>query len=423
MPLYEFGVGDVFYSQIKTHPSSSFFIYLGSIYYNNKATEAGSFVANVCGVPTGHVSLFELNVDRASSATGRVIGPSQSVDSHENVPDTGLIYPFVHKGSSKLAFKEIKRGNFISDYLPGAVITSSYQMSSSIVRRFYNETPKYFFTTNKTGSAIRNSVDYAARLGQHYSLTGNVDDTGINVIDIPSVFYGSEIKKGTVKLDYYITGTLAGSLRDKYFNGALIQEAGTYSSAKDGEIGGVVLYEEGLILLTGSWQMEALEDGVLGTYEYDGTTAVSTVPSWLNYAFGANEVNYNSAGSPGKANSSASFVLDFAGTQKVPTVTMLAHANRGELNYTNNPTYIDNSVIKAKAATTGSYFYGEKEFTIKNIHSASYSDPTGSLKKTTYITKVGIYDDKKKLIGIASVAKPVKKTEDRDLTFKLKLDI
>jgi hypothetical protein len=60
---------------------------------------------------------------------------------------------------------------------------------------------------------------------------------------------------------------------------------------------------------------------------------------------------------------------------------------------------------------------------IKNVHSASYSDPSGSLKKTTYITKVGIYDDKKKLIGIASVAKPVKKTEERDLTFKLKLDI
>ena len=61
--------------------------------------------------------------------------------------------------------------------------------------------------------------------------------------------------------------------------------------------------------------------------------------------------------------------------------------------------------------------------TITNINSASYADPTGSLKKTTYITKVGIYDDKKRLIGIASVARPVKKTEERDLTFKLKMDI
>ena len=70
-----------------------------------------------------------------------------------------------------------------------------------------------------------------------------------------------------------------------------------------------------------------------------------------------------------------------------------------------------------------SYYYREVAKPIKNVHSSSYADPTGSLKKTTYITKVGIYDDKKKLIGIASVAKPVKKTEERDLTFKLKLDI
>ena len=101
---------------------------------------------------------------------------------------------------------------------------------------------------------------------------------------------------------------------------------------------------------------------------------------------------------------------------------MLANANRGELNYTNNPTYIEFGQTGINPVTS-STFFGEQQLNIKNIHSSSYSDPTGSLKKTTYITKVGIYDDKKKLIGIASVAKPVKKTEDRDLTFKLKLDI
>jgi hypothetical protein len=102
---------------------------------------------------------------------------------------------------------------------------------------------------------------------------------------------------------------------------------------------------------------------------------------------------------------------------------MLANANRGELNYSNNPTYAQSSSVAFMRPITGSNLYHEQARTIKNTHSSSYSDPTGSLEKTTYITKVGIYDDNKKLIGIASVAKPVKKTEDRDLTFKLKLDI
>ena len=119
---------------------------------------------------------------------------------------------------------------------------------------------------------------------------------------------------------------------------------------------------------------------------------------------------------------SASFGLDFAGTHKIPTVTMLANANRGELNYTNNPTYIEYGQV-AYNPVTSSTFFGEQALNIKNIHSASYTDPTGSLKKTTYITKIGVYDENKKLIGVASVAKPVKKTEERDLTFKLKLDI
>ena len=59
---------------------------------------------------------------------------------------------------------------------------------------------------------------------------------------------------------------------------------------------------------------------------------------------------------------------------------------------------------------------------IKNTVSSAYVDPTGSFKKVTYITTVGLYDIDKNLIGIAKVAKPVKKLEERELTFKLKLD-
>ena len=67
MPLYKFGDGDLFYNQLKAHPSSSFFINDSRIFYNNKATEPGSFAANATNVPVGHISLFEYNVDRAEA--------------------------------------------------------------------------------------------------------------------------------------------------------------------------------------------------------------------------------------------------------------------------------------------------------------------------------------------------------------------
>ena len=46
-----------------------------------------------------------------------------------------------------------------------------------------------------------------------------------------------------------------------------------------------------------------------------------------------------------------------------------------------------------------------------------------SFEKTTYISKVGVFDKNKNLIGVAKVATPVKKTVNRDFTFKMKLDI
>ena len=50
-------------------------------------------------------------------------------------------------------------------------------------------------------------------------------------------------------------------------------------------------------------------------------------------------------------------------------------------------------------------------------------DPTGAFQKETYITKIGIYDDEKNLIAITHLSKPMRKLEDRDYIFKLKLDV
>jgi len=98
----------------------------------------------------------------------------------------------------------------------------------------------------------------------------------------------------------------------------------------------------------------------------------------------------------------------------------MAHADRAEFNHSNNPTYVSSG--QGKSYQTGTMSIVEPELSIKNVVSSSYPDPTGSFEKTTYITKVGIYDENKNLVGIATVAKPIKKIADRNLTFKLKLD-
>jgi len=306
--------------------------------------------------------------------------------------------------------------------MDGDVITGSYQMSASITRKRYLASHN-FNDAGVTGSALKNSLSYASRMGPHYDFPSG-SSVATNVIEIPSIFYGSQIKKGSVDLKYYMTGTLMGRLKDSRQDGALIQSEGTEGSAHDGQIAGVVLYKEGFIVLTGSWNLATTfgDGGGLDDIDQTGTAISSANGSWLNFGLGANDkVNLTATKGFSKTNASASFGVSFAGTHKIPNVTMLAHANKGELNYSNNLTYI--SASQTSIATTGSHLYIETEKVIKNTHSSSYADPTGSLRKITYITKVGIYDEKKKLIGVASLAKPVKKTENRDLTFKLKLDI
>ena len=73
---------------------------------------------------------------------------------------------------------------------------------------------------------------------------------------------------------------------------------------------------------------------------------------------------------------------------------------------------------------SSSTFYAENEqVKVKNIVKSVYNNYTASFQRETYISEIGIYDKDRNLIAIAKTANPIKKTEDRALTFKLKLDI
>jgi hypothetical protein len=235
------------------------------------------------------------------------------------------------------------------------------------------------------------------------------------MVNIPSIFYGSSIKKGSVSLKYYTTGTLTAELRDDKKNGQLRQVLSS-SNADSGSVAGVVLYNEGILLLTGSWDLDSL-DQRLPREDLVGSSVVRK-PRWYDFSL------TGSSGVPLSGLTGSSFEMFLSGTQIVPTVTMFANANKGEVNYSNNPSSlsyapIENSLIN----TSGSNSYIEpSDIQIKNIVSASYSSPEPEFEKTVYINSVGIYDENKNLIAVAKMAKPVRKRNSDDLTFKLKLD-
>ena len=284
----------------------------------------------------------------------------------------------------------------------GTVITSSYNMSASISRFHYSTTSR-----NRI-KALKNVFNYYSNISPHYQYSselGNKEAQTISLITIPSIFYGSSIKKGSVKLRFYVTGTLVGELQDSRYNGDLIQ-VGPIGSTGSGSVAGSVLYNEGFISLTGSWVIDN------NTIQYD----TATTGKWIHFGYGANDGN-----NMVPTSLSSSYSLEFSGVNKIQTMTMFAHAKYGELNHSNNPTYVlSPSSIKN---TSPSLKYVETVKQIKNIVSSSFTDQAPKFEKTVYISKVGIYDKDKNLIGIAKMATPVRKTETDQYTFKLKLDI
>lgn len=405
MAYKKFKNNDIFYNTLELHPECDFVVYDSRIYLNDRGLIVGASASNAGDIPTGHVSLYELNVDRATG---------------------NKIYPYITKNSSLSSFKTVSTSNFNSSFAYGNIISSSYPMSSSIVREFFG-----FVATSRTGSAnhltaLVNTLDYYQAMSNHYAFDGPKGNKGtqnVNLISIPSIIYGSQIKKGTVDLRFYVSGTLIGQLTDPNRNGELIQ-VGPSDSEESGSVAGVVLYNEGFIILTGSWNLSA---GVYANFAGEKYTggASAVAPKWIYFGAGAND---GIAGGTGNIYSS-SFGLNFKGTTNVQTLTMFAHAQKGEFNHSNNPTFkasgSDGGLpLHSPTPSTSSMGYVEaSNIGIRNIASSSYPDPTGSFKKITYISSIGIYDDKKNLIGIAKIATPVKKTEDREFTFKLKLDI
>ena len=260
--------------------------------------------------------------------------------------------------------------------------------------------------------ALKNTLNYYSINSKHYTFSSSLGDKSqqeLTLISIPSVFFDSGIRKNSVKLDFYISGTLVARCEDLHRNGELIQTSGTTYAQNNGSgsVAGVVLYNEGFVLLTGSWS--------LTEKSFDFGPGAGNIGTWKDFAAGANDGNTD-------VTPSASFALSFQGTNYINTVSMLCDAPLGELNYSSNPTYINHSSITSSITSSTGYSQSDT-VTIKNTVSSSFYNYDEDFKPQTFISKIGIYDENKNLIAIAKLSKPIKKAEDIEYTFRLKLDI
>lgn len=397
MALFKFHDDDIFINTIEAYPEFRFMVHSGTVVIDNVPDMTGSNLANIHDVSSGHVSLYQRNIDRF---------PGQKQ------------YAQILKAGYRHSFKTYTEAqhNVWFNY-DGQFITSSYNHSASISRNYFDiDSPANRLHLR----AIKNALNENKIFSPHYAYKNPSRDfqtVDVNLISVPSIFYGQQIKKGTACLRFYVTGSLIGELKDERKNGELVQ-VGPAGSPMSGTVAGVVLYEQGIFVLTASHALAHR------TVDYKGDGSANDNPNWTYFgAYMHSPASINSGnGIPASALES-SFTIDYQGITQKQTMMMMAHARSGDINHSNNPTYKDTAHPNLTAFKSSSYQYVEPEIPVKNIVHTSLTDQVPQFQKETYITKVALYDEKKNLIGVAKVAVPVRKTEDRQYTFKLKLDI
>jgi len=422
--LRTFEQEDVLVNTLVTYPQFEWIMLSGNVYLNDRRFSGFD-------IKTGTINLFEMNVDRG----------------------VGLINPYVIKNGDMWRFGSITTSSF-DEQTYGTKLTGAYPYTSSISREYVfpltdslsgSVTPQgqliplpnarlksaantdrqnFYWESRKRILPLRNAMESYQKLSPEFKFTGSYQCGAVNMISIPSIAYGSNIEKGSVSLKFYFTGSLVDYAVDKNNNGVLYSTRGPTS----GSSVGVVLYNEGFVLLTNETIIG--QGGEQDTYTA-GLPSQPKRPRWTyfgSYATGSSHAS-------GSTVSSSLFSLSYRGINPVPNMTMFADAPAGELNNSQNMTWLS-------ASTTGStpslsiknwrensvYYdsgtYAEPEFLkIKNTVKSQYQNYNEEFEKQVFISQIGIFDEKKNLIGIAKLANPVLKKESDSFTFKIKLDL
>lgn len=428
-PSYKFKKDDVFLSYLKANPKFKIHFYFNKAKINNGLDIDPSLY------DTDVISVYDNN------HSGSVIKPTYVKDSQNP-------FHFFDDGLSEESYNDLKEGTIYS----GSYIV----LTSSLTKEYIKKTGGVAVLTNgvtsqttldKLGS-LKNIYDYYRYLSPKFNFdeyiaqnSGLPNASGdvipipdyITFIEIPRLYKGNKIKEGSLKLSFYYTGSLVAEATDYKKNGELYETSGSNT----GSIIGTVLYPEGLIVLTASYSLNSsLLDGYLSPKVIPSPSTLDAgwkdTPKWIHFmSYQSHITKASSAQSQSYAPASSSYTIEFEGETVVPTYTMFCHADKNDLMWSNNPSFIQNTSSFSNKnynqiyiATTGSKKYEEKDkIPIKNIVSSSFSNYSESFSPITYISKIGIYDKDGDLIAVTNLSNPVKKTTKQDYTFKLKLDL
>lgn len=413
--MKKFTSNDIFYSTLAVNPKFTIVMQSGSLRINDQINQNQEYSSSLNGIE------YPGNYDYKGG-----VGYYNYTSSITNT----LIY------SSSIQGWDYRYSNYFSVRKIASLknIFSYYSIENNYSNIDYYLKNKGV-PLNKAPAAAKSTLDSNLSAVSFRSGYMIAPTCSIKLIEIPRDFYGNYIKPGSVQLNMYVSGVLTASAIDSDKTGKLFQ---TYGSGI-GNIIGSVFYDNGIILLTGSSVLndkQAPYIQPLTSY----TASANPVNDYLKWIYFGAYQNITGSGIETK------YELIFQGTNFIPNLTMMCHAEKNELFWSNNRTFIeagqgDEIFLGQKTSSTditGTVYYASsgsflipsspttqenKTILIKNTISSSFANYSASYQPQVFISQIGIYDEEKNLIAIAKLANPVRKTKELDYTFKLKLDM
>ena len=156
---------------------------------------------------------------------------------------------------------------------------------------------------------------------------------------------------------------------------------------------GLIYYQAGIAVLTSSLFQDDGSGGILdmssntpsdGCDWTDASTSIAT-------ALKSSEISSSADALRRRIKN-----IQFNNTTELNSTIYFCRANHNEFNYSANPTYLSASKIRVKNETTD--------------------------VPVSYITTVGLYNDRRELLAVAKLSEPLKKTPDTEFTLRVRLD-
>lgn len=269
-----------------------------------------------------------------------------------------------------------------------------YEPSDVPMRAYHYSGSSLSHSDSKLLYSLKNTINYYNSKHELYNFD-NYYNKECCMLAFSSYHLGSGFTPGSVFLNIYDSGSVIASANDSREDGILYDTNHTPV--------GIILYKEGFILLNNT---SSIADKTYSFYDGYNDPFIDTMRwSYFNISSSAEIL----------------FDMEYSTENSINTNIYFIPIEKYNLNYSNNPTYIQSGSYKPLSGST--FFKENEDIIIKNTSKSSFVSGSANYEKQTFITKVGLYDKDKKLIAVGNLANPIRKTENREYMLKLRLDI